>query len=115
MADHLLDEQSDDSGYSSQERALVDQLSTMAFGTLLEFSATAQGARQRLKVAWFNTNTLRFMLVDASGRQAMMKTAIELARLMLADQVKLIEEERKPLFERALETIFVRLRGVGAH
>ncbi|WP_317930365.1 DUF1631 domain-containing protein [Halioxenophilus sp. WMMB6] len=86
---------------SEEEARLVESLKMIEFGTWFEFE---QG--KRLKVAWYNSKTSHYMLVDQTGKKVGMKTGLELARDMLARKARVIIGSTKPFFERALENIF---------
>ncbi|BFM05733.1 DUF1631 family protein [Halioxenophilus aromaticivorans] len=86
---------------SEEEVRLVESLKMIEFGTWFEFD---EG--QRLKVAWYNSKTSHYMLVDQTGKKVGMKTGLELARDMLARKARVIIGSTKPFFERALENIF---------
>ncbi len=87
-----------------EEARMVENLKMIEFGTWFEF----EGGR-RLKVAWYNSKTLHYMLVDQMGKKVAMKSGLELARDMLAHKAKVIAGSSKPFFERALENIFQSL------
>lgn len=86
------------------EQSLIESLEKIEFGALVEF---ADG--QRIKVAWYNIETHNYLLVDQMGKEVGMKTGTELAQLMLKNAAVIIETATKPLFERALEKIFLNL------
>jgi len=89
---------------NEDEARMVENLKMIEFGTWFEF----EGGK-RLKVAWYNSKTLHYMLVDQMGKKVAMKSGLELARAMLADKAKVIAGSSKPFFERALENIFQSL------
>ncbi len=86
---------------SDEEARLVESLKMIEFGTWFEFEHG-----KRLKVAWYNSKTSHYMLVDQTGKKVGMKTGLELAREMLARKARVIIGSTKPFFERALENIF---------
>lgn len=92
-----------------EEEQMVDNLKMIEFGTWFEF----EGGR-RLKVAWYNSKTLHYMLVDQMGKKVAMKSGLELAREMLSGAAKVIAGSTKPFFERALENIFHSLNSKAA-
>lgn len=94
---------------SPEEEQMVDNLKMIEFGTWFEF----EGGR-RLKVAWYNSKTLHYMLVDQMGKKVAMKSGLELAREMLSGAAKVIAGSTKPFFERALENIFHSLNNKAA-
>lgn len=88
-------------GVSEEEQRMVDSLKMIEFGTWFEFSTG-----RRLKVAWYNSTVLQYMLVDQMGKKVAMKSGLELAREMLSGEAKVISGSTKPFFERALENIY---------
>lgn len=84
-----------------QEMQMIEKLKLIEFGTWFEF----EGGR-RLKVAWYNSKTSHYMLVDQMGKKVAMKSGVELARDMLGGKARVIAGSTKPFFERALENIF---------
>ena len=104
MAAEKAGAQPDDENVSDEELRMVDSLKMIEFGTWFEFSDG-----KRLKVAWYNSTTLHYMLVDQLGKRVDLKTGLELARAMLSGEAKVISGATKPFFERALENIFQSL------
>lgn len=94
---------------TAEEKRVVEHLKMIEFGTWFEF----EGGR-RLKVAWFNSRTMHYMLVDQMGKKVAMKTGLELARDMLSHRARVIAGSSKPFFERALENIFNTLNSRAA-
>lgn len=90
-----------DESISEEEQRMVNSLKMIEFGTWFEF-----GAGRRLKVAWYNSTVLQYMLVDQMGKKVAMKSGLELAREMLSGEARVISGSTKPFFERALENIF---------
>ncbi len=86
---------------TQEEQKMVENLKMIEFGTWFEF----EGGK-RLKVAWYNSKTLHYMLVNQMGKKVAMTSGVELAREMLAGNAKIIAGSSKPFFERALENIF---------
>lgn len=87
-----------------EELRMVENLKMIEFGTWFEFKGG-----KRLKVAWYNSKTLHYMLVDQMGKKVAMKSGLELARAMLSHEARVIAGSSKPFFERALENIFQSL------
>ncbi|NRB38408.1 MAG: DUF1631 family protein [Pseudomonadales bacterium] len=105
-------EEPDESLYNAAEKEMVDHLRHIDFGTQFEFDEINGRKKQRLKVAWYNINTMRYMLVDNAGCKVTMTSGIEIARMILACHARIISGSTKPFFERALENILVRLKGM---
>ena len=89
---------------TKEEAKMVESLKMIEFGTWFEF----KGGR-RLKVAWCNTRTSHYMLVNQMGKREEMMSGIELAKKMISKEAKVISGSSKPFFERALENIFQKL------
>ncbi|GAB1258818.1 DUF1631 domain-containing protein [Aurantivibrio plasticivorans] len=87
-----------------EEEKMVENLKMIEFGTWFEFDGG-----KRLKVAWYNSKTMHYMLVDQMGKKVAMKSGLALARMMLSGEAKVIAGSTKPFFERALENIFQSL------
>ncbi|MCW8196213.1 DUF1631 domain-containing protein [Proteobacteria bacterium 005FR1] len=87
-----------------EEQKMVENLKMIEFGTWFEF----EGGK-RLKVAWYNSKTMQYMLVDQMGKKVAMRSGLELARGMLSGKAKVIAGSSKPFFERALENILQNL------
>jgi len=97
-----------------EERELVEKLRMVEFGTWMEFDELDNQRNQRVKIAWFNSKTLQYMLVNRAGKQAAVLSAVEIARHMLSKNARMISGTAKPFFERALENIFARLQANAA-
>ncbi|MGI1680266.1 MAG: DUF1631 domain-containing protein [Cellvibrionaceae bacterium] len=87
-----------------EEAKMVENLKMIEFGTWFEFDGG-----KRLKVAWYNSKTMHYMLVDQMGKKVAMQSGLELAKGMLSGATKVIAGSSKPFFERALENIFQNL------
>lgn len=101
--------------FSEEEREVIENLRDIEFGTWIEFDQLDQYTNMCAKVAWFNSKTSRYMLVDRSGKQIAMKSGIEIARMILGSQARMLAGSGKPFFERALENIFARLKSAVSH
>lgn len=86
---------------TNEEQRVIDGLKLIEFGTWFEF----EGGR-RLKVAWYNSRTMHYMLVNQVGKKEAMLTGLELARKMIAQTAHIVSGSSKPFFERALEDIY---------
>jgi len=89
---------------SPEEEQMVESLKMIEFGTWFEFESG-----KRLKVAWYNSRTSHYMLVDQMGKRVDMMSGLTLARQMISSKAKIISGSSKPFFERALENIFQKL------
>lgn len=89
---------------SPEESQMVEKLKVIEFGTWFEF----KGGR-RLKIAWYNSRTSHYMLVDQMGKRVDMISGLDMSRQMINGTAKIISGSSKPFFERALENIFHKL------
>jgi hypothetical protein len=105
----------DKEALAAEEMAMLETLSQAPVGTWLEFDQVDGGSAVRARIAWVNPNTSNVMLVDRSGKQMAIKNGLEIARMILASQARILVESGKPFFERALENILVRLKAIVAH
>jgi hypothetical protein len=111
-----LDEESIDlASLSPDEKDMMDTLSHVAFGTWIEFDRLDNFENLRARIAWFNAKTSHYMLVDRSGKQVAMKSGLEISRMILSSQARMLADSGKPFFERALENVFARLKAAMSH
>lgn len=91
---------------------LVEKLKELKFGTWFEFDLDKpKNQRYRLKLAWSNKLTLRFMFVNRMGQQVAVKTAAELATDIRSGSARVLSTiNEKPFFEQALERILDSLK-----
>ncbi|UTW44479.1 DUF1631 domain-containing protein [bacterium SCSIO 12696] len=83
------------------ERQHINVLEKISFGTWFDM-----GDGKREKVVWYNLRTMQFLFVNQSGHRTGMRTGEELARLMEAGTIHIVDsEEDKPLMDRTLEQI----------
>jgi serine/threonine protein kinase len=99
----------DTSTMTADEKDLVEKLRMIEFGTWFEFKEGEKGEAQKLKVAWFNSENLSYLMVNSAGKQVSMITALELARQLIAKTARIIAGSAKPFFERALEAIYKKM------
>ncbi len=101
LAEHRMRELPADTLPEAREQELVEQLCIMDFGTWFEF---ADGRRE--KVAWFNASSRQFLFVDQGGKRTGIRSGEEIARAVIAGQMRMIVSNAKPLVERTLESIY---------
>ncbi|UTW44482.1 DUF1631 family protein [bacterium SCSIO 12696] len=91
---------------SEGEKQYLDQLQDVTFGTWFE---GPDGKRE--KVSWFNLDTMQFLFVDHRGHRTGLRSGIELAQMMAAGEMQVIEVDDRPLIDRSLEQIYADLCG----
>jgi hypothetical protein len=92
------------SGLSAEQQAMLKTLQTIPFGTWFEFTE-ADKSKRRVKLSWRSTVTEKFMFVDQMGVKASVIPMHELADRMLDKSVRIVDREKKPFVDRALNAI----------
>ena len=100
----------DEKQASSKEREVIEQLEALDYGTWLEFSSKQFIGHPKVKISWYNSHSNRFMLSDNSGQFRVMLSAIDLAKEKIAGRMLVITKIEKPFFERALESVLLKLK-----
>ena len=100
----------EESAVSKNEAVEAKQLAALDFGTWLEFNTAEFVGHQRVKIAWYNSQSDRFMLSDNSGQFRVMRSAVDLAREKIAGKMRIVTKNEKPFFERALESVLMKLK-----
>jgi hypothetical protein len=96
----------DDAAPPPAERAMIERLKEIEFGTWFEFMLNDQGNRQRVKLAWYSQITSNYMFVDSLGAKSIVKPIRELAADLVAGRAHIIlDDGKKPFVTRALEAI----------
>ncbi len=90
---------------TEEMQEMVDLLGGLPFDTWFEFAATETTRQRRLKLAWYSKISSNYMFVDAMGVKVVEFNWLDLARMMCAEQARLLPQLNKPFLERALETI----------
>jgi hypothetical protein len=93
-----------------QEREVMTYLLSLEFGTWLQFNSASFITQPKLKIAWYNSHSDRFMLSDNSGQYRAMFSVLELAKEKMAGRMTVNIISHKPFFERALEHVLFRLK-----
>ncbi|BCX82530.1 hypothetical protein MIT9_P2116 [Methylomarinovum caldicuralii] len=83
----------------------VTRLRRIKLGTWFEFTHEGKPPL-RAKLSWFSLKTGYYIFVDQAGIQVAVKPLKKLAKEMLAGQARILEMEKKPFVERALQRIY---------
>lgn len=86
------------------ELDMMEKLKLMEFGSWVEFT---DGSRS--KVSWYDYRNNEYLLVNSMGQKDRMLSALDFARSMISQEVKIIAGSAKPFFERALKHIVNKL------
>ena len=89
---------------SPEQEAMLENLKTVPFGTWFEFSDPDKPRRQA-KLSWRSTVTEKYMFVDHMGVKATIIPMHELADCMLNNSVRIVNTEKKPFVDRAMNAI----------
>ena len=89
---------------SPEQKAMLDKLKSIPFGTWFEFSEPGKPSRQA-KLSWRSTVTEKYMFVDQMGVKATIISMHDLADGMLNNSVRIVNTQKKPFVDRALNAI----------
>lgn len=95
---------------SPEEQMRLEQLRHLPFGTWFEFVLNQQGEKVRRRLSWFSTVTGHVLFVNHRGQKVGEHTLEGLAKAMVQGQVKVVEEEKGTLIDRAWNTVMNALR-----
>ncbi|MBP6596344.1 MAG: DUF1631 domain-containing protein [Arenimonas sp.] len=93
-----------------EEQMRVDQIRHLPFGTWFEFVLNQQGEKVRRRLSWFSTVTGHVLFVNHRGQKVGEHTLEGLAKAMVQGQVRVVEEEKGTLIDRAWNTVMSALR-----
>lgn len=93
-----------------EEQARLEQIKHLPFGSWFEFTLNQQGEKVRRRLSWFSTVTGHVLFVNHRGQKVGDHTLEGLARAMAQGQVKVVEEEKGTLIDRAWNTVMSALR-----
>jgi len=95
---------------TAEEQMRVTQIRQLPFGTWFEFKLNQQGEKVRRRMSWFSPVTGQVLFVNHRGQKVGDFTLDGLAKAMIQGQVKLVEEEKGTLIDRAWGTVMSALR-----
>jgi hypothetical protein len=93
-----------------EEQAQVEQLKLCAFGTWFEFVTNQQGDRIRRRMAWFSTTTGHCLFVNQRGQKVGEYNLETLARMMIRNELFIVEEKTGGIIDRAWKSVMNALR-----
>ena len=96
----------EESEVSETERAMIDKIREIKFGTWFEISTDdTPKTTQRVRLSWLSPLTSTCMFVDRAGIQTAIKPLGQLAREMIDGRSKVLEDSSDPFVERTLHAI----------
>ena len=90
--------------------AIIEQLRNIKLGTSFEFTDAETSNKLRAKLSWYSPKTAYYIFVNQAGIQLAVKSLRTLAKEMQRGETCIVPLARKPLMDRALETIHSFLR-----
>ncbi len=96
---------SDEEEVPEAERAMMNKIREVKFGTWFEIAGNKPGTIKRVRLSWLSPLTSTCMFVDRAGIQTAIKPLRLLAQELIDGRAKLIEESSDPFVERTLHAI----------
>ncbi len=100
---------------SAREEECLDSIRALPFGTWLEFVTNQQGDCVRRRLSWYSPVSGHCLFINHRGQRVGDYTLDTLARAMARDQVRVIEQKKESLLDRALHSVMHLLRRDAAH
>lgn len=88
------------------------QLRTLPFGTWFEFTTNQQGDLRRQRLSWYSLLTDNALFVNPRGQKVGEHSLDALARLMAHGQVRIVNEDKSRLIDRAWQATLRTLRSL---
>jgi len=85
--------------------AIIEQLKNIKLGAWFEFTDAQKNSKVRGKLSWYSPKTSYYIFVNQAGIQLAVKSLRTLAKEMQKGETRIVPPARKPLMDRALETI----------
>lgn len=95
---------------TSEEQTRFEQLTQVAFGTWFEFIGKEPSDKTRRRLAWFSTVSGHVLFVNYRGQKSDEYTLELLARMMAKGKLRIIENEKSSLIDRAWNSVMNALR-----
>ncbi len=88
----------------------IKKLRKSKLGTWFELTDSRTGRPIRAKLSWFSLKTSYYIFVNQAGIQVAVKPLRKLAKELLNGEARILELDKKPFVERALQQIYRLLR-----
>jgi len=96
---------SDIDSQSPEIEAATNELDNIPFGTWFKFYSDTVHTPVHAKLSWYSKISGNYMFVDSMGIKIAVKRRPELIALLASGQVEILDENQRPLIQRAMETI----------
>ncbi len=84
----------------------IKKLRKSKLGTWFELTDPKTGQPIRAKLSWFSPKTSYYIFVNQAGIQVAVRSLRKLAKELLSGEARILEVEKKPFVERALQRIY---------
>lgn len=98
-----------------EEQVCLEQLKQVQFGSWFDFVSNQQGDKVRRRLSWYSTVTGHVLFVNHRGQKNTDYTLDSLARLMAKGQLRLVEDEKGTVIDRAWSSVMSALRSFAGH
>lgn len=95
---------------SDAEKAAMDQIKQLPFGTWFEFSDGPDGTHVRRRMSWFSTVTGHILFVNHRGQRVGEQTIETVGRAMVAGTASIVMTDKSTLIDRAWNSIVSALK-----
>lgn len=95
---------------NDEEKACLEQIKQLPFGTWFEFQANPQGDKVRRRLSWYSTITGHSLFVNHRGQRVGEYTLAWLAQALAKQQVRIVSAERGTIIDRAWGAIVSALK-----
>lgn len=93
-----------------KEKACLEQIKHLPFGTWFEFMTNQQGDRVRRRLSWYSTVTGHALFVNHRGQRVGEYTLEWLAQSLASQQVRIVPAEKGTIIDRAWGAILGALK-----
>ncbi|MFT3808272.1 DUF1631 domain-containing protein [Arenimonas sp.] len=93
-----------------EEQKHLERLKHVPFGSWFEFTTNQQGDKVKRRLSWFSTVTGHVLFVNHRGQRIGDFTLESLARQLAQGQLRVIDEEKGSLIDRAWNSVLNALR-----
>lgn len=97
--------QSEDMPTLPEDDALVKQLQQLKFGTWFDYCLGPKKQKYRLKLAWYNPNTSKYMFVNQTGMQVALKPLHDLVHDVQQGDARILTAHGTPFVDKAMDFV----------
>lgn len=90
---------------SALEQTHAEHLEQIDYGTWFQFIDLQTRVLKRLRLAWYSKLSKRYLFVDPMGVKAAEYSRDQLARMLAADEVRIVRQDARPFVDRVMDTV----------